>query len=68
MEWATRKTKLPQRVAGGEIRRVAHARKPPVVVPVIVIAVHIQVTLVVIAIERGEMYKASSMPLPFEYS
>ena len=43
------KTKLHGK-SSGEMKKVADASKPPVVVPVIVVAVHVHVTLVVPAI------------------
>ncbi len=37
----------------GEMKRVAQASEPPVVIPVVVVAVDIHVTLVVPPVERG---------------
>ena len=48
-----------------EMKRVAHPRKPPVVVPVVVVPVNIHLALVVPTIE-GRMYKMPSIPSPFE--
>lgn len=50
------------------MKRVANAREPPVVVPVIVVAVDVQVALVIPPLERGELCKILSIPLPPEYS
>lgn len=50
------------------MKRVADAREPPVVIPVIVVAVDVHVTLVVPPVERGELYKMPSLPLPVECS
>lgn len=41
------------------MKRVATARKPPMVVPLVVVAVDVHVTLIVPAIE-GELYGAPS--------
>lgn len=51
MEWSAHKTKLPQQIVGGEIKKVARAGKPPVVVPVIVILIHVEVPLIVVPVE-----------------
>jgi len=51
------------------MKRVADARKPPVVVPVVVVAVHKHLALVIPTVERGvALYKVSSAPLPLECS
>jgi hypothetical protein len=50
------------------MKRAANARKPPVVVPVVVVAVDVHLALVVPVVERGEMYRVPSVPLPIEYS
>ena len=60
------KTKLP-RQSGGEIKRVANAREPPVVVPVVVVAVDVELALVVPPVERDDLCEAPSVPLPFKY-
>lgn len=49
------------------MKRVATGRKPPVVVPLVVVAVDVHVTLGVPAIE-GELCGAPPMPPSFEYS
>jgi len=59
--------KLPRPKAEGEIKRVATAREPPAIIPVVVVVVDVHVTLVVPAIECG-LYGAPSVPPPFEYS
>jgi hypothetical protein len=42
-------------LCGREKKRVAHASEPPVVIPIIVVAVDVHVALVVIPlVERGE--------------
>ncbi|MCC6198814.1 hypothetical protein IT401_01190 [Candidatus Nomurabacteria bacterium] len=48
------------------MKQVADPRKPPVVVPVVVIAVHVHITLVVpvVAVEGREAYKIPSVPPP----
>ena len=52
-----------------EMKRVANARKPPVVVPVVVVAVDVHLALVVPTVERGViLYEVSSISLPLEYS
>ena len=50
------------------MKRLADTREPPVVVPVVVVAVHIHIALAVPPIERGESCDKPSKPLPFEYS
>ena len=51
------------------MKRVADASKPPVVVPVIVIAIAVHVALVVPPVEREvPAYGEPSLPLSFEYS
>ena len=51
------------------MKRVAHASKPPVVVPVVVVAVDVHLALVVPTVERGvALYGVSSISLPLEYS
>ncbi len=52
------------------MKRVAEAGKPPVVIPVVVVAVDVHVALVVPVVEGGSnvMYGMPSMPLPLEYS
>lgn len=56
MERSAHKTKLSQQIVEREIKRVANARKPPIVIPVIVVTVHVHVALVVIpTVERGEI-------------
>jgi len=66
MERTACKTKLPRHIVGGEMKQVADPRKPPVVVPVVVIAVHVHITLVVpvVAVEGREAYKIPSVPPP----
>ena len=39
------------------MKRVAHASKPPVVVPVVVVAVDVHLALVVPTVERGEIVR-----------
>jgi hypothetical protein len=54
LEWPTHKTKLPRK-SRGEKKRVANASEPPVVIPVVVVAVDVHVALVVVPlVERGE--------------
>jgi hypothetical protein len=50
------------------MKRVATHRKPPVVIPVIVVLVDIHLVLVVPAIEDrvAEKYRVASMPPPHE--
>lgn len=50
------------------MKRVAHTGKPPIVIPVIVVAVDVHLALVIPVVERGEMYKVPSRSLPIEYS
>ena len=51
------------------MKRVANTGEPPVVVPVVVVAVDVHLALVVPTVERGvALYKVSSVPLPLEYS
>lgn len=52
MERADCETKLPGK-SRGEMKIVAKPRKPPVVIPVVVVAVDVHVPLVVPAIERS---------------
>lgn len=64
--------KLNPADAGRELKRVAgtgDTREEPAVVPIVVVAVAVHVTLVVPAIEREvAMYGAPSMSLLVEYS
>jgi hypothetical protein len=50
------------------MKRVAHAREKPVVVPIVVVAVDIHVPLVVVPVTEGGrlLYDASSVPLSIE--
>jgi len=50
------------------MKRFADAREPPVVVPVVVVAVDVHVALVIVpAIERGDLYyEVPSVPPPIE--
>lgn len=51
------------------MKRVANTSERPVVVPVVVVAVDVQLALVVPTIERGvALYRVSSRSLPPEYS
>ena len=51
------------------MKRVAKTRKPPVVVPVIVVAIDVHLALVVPTVKRGvALYGVSSISLPLEYS
>ena len=50
------------------MKRVADTADPPVVVPVIVVAVDVHFALVVPPIERDELCSVPSMPLPIECS
>lgn len=59
MARTTTKTKLP-RTCGGEMKRVTTARKPPVVVPVVVVAVDVHVALVVPPVESGRIVQRAS--------
>lgn len=49
------------------MKRFAKAREPPVVVPVVVVAVDVHVALVVPAVE-GRSYEVPSVTPPLEYS
>jgi hypothetical protein len=50
------------------MKKVANTGEPPVVVPVVVVAVDVHLALVVEAVERGvALYGVSSVPLPLEY-
>jgi len=56
-------------LCSGEIKRVADAGEPPVVIPVVVVAVDVHVALVVPPVERGiALCKASPLSPPLEYS
>ena len=50
------------------MKRFSDASEPPIVVPVVVVAVDVHVALVIPAVERGELYDKPSMPPPLEYS
>lgn len=51
------------------MKRVAEAGEPPVVVPVVVVPVHIDVALAIEAIERSvALYRISPAPLSLECS
>jgi hypothetical protein len=43
------------------MKRVATPGKPPVVIPVVVVAVDVHVTLIVPAVERDELYRMPSI-------
>ena len=65
---------MPRLVRGIEMKRVAgnrNARKPPIVIPIIVIAVAVHIAHIVPPIE-GEVteraYERPSVTPPFEYS
>jgi hypothetical protein len=49
------------------MKRVAKASEPPIVVPIVVVTVDIQLALVVPVVE-GSLYEVSSVPPPLEYS
>jgi hypothetical protein len=49
-----------------EMKRVSDAGKPPVVVPVVVVAVDVHVALVVPAVERGKLCDKLSVSPPFD--
>ena len=68
MERSAYKTKLPRHKDEGEMKRIAHASEPPVVIPVIVVAVDIHIALAVPPVERGESWSVPSLPLPLECS
>ena len=57
------KTPLPKQERN---ERVAKASEPPVVIPVVVVTVDVHVTLLVPAVERGELYRVPPMPPPLE--
>ncbi len=57
------KTKLSQHEAEREIKQVATASEPPVVIPVIVVAVDVHVALVVPVVE-GVLYKVPPKSSP----
>ena len=49
------------------MKRVVKAGEPPVVVPIVVVAVDVHLALVVPAVERGvALYRESSVPPPLE--
>ena len=51
------------------MKRFANADTPPVVVPVVVVAVDVHVPLVIVpTVQRDEMYRVSSVPSPLDYS
>ncbi len=51
------------------MKRVANTGEPPVVVPVVVVAVDVHLALVVPTVEHGvALYGVSSISLPLEYS
>ena len=54
MEWATDEAKLNPAKAGREIKRVADTGEPPVVIPIVVVAIDVHVAIVVVPlVERG---------------
>lgn len=56
LEWAIDATKLSPAGAGREMKRVAVTSEPPVVVPVIVVAIDVHITLVVVPpVERDRI-------------
>ena len=61
--------KTPQPSRPGRNERVANTAEPPVVVPVVVVAVDVHVALIIVPpIERDELYKMPSSPPPLENS
>ncbi|OHB17309.1 MAG: hypothetical protein A2544_01810 [Candidatus Zambryskibacteria bacterium RIFOXYD2_FULL_43_10] len=50
------------------MKRVAEAREPPVVIPIVVVLVDVHVTLAVPMVKRGELHDKPSVSPPFEYS
>ena len=50
------------------MEQVAEASEPPVVVPVVVVAVDVHVALVIPPVERGEVCTVPSLALPVECS
>jgi hypothetical protein len=54
------------------MKRVPDPREPPIVIPIVVVAVAVHIALVVVpAVEREvavDRYEAPSWPLPIEYS
>ncbi len=50
------------------MKRIAKTREPPVVVPIVVVAVDIHLALAVPTVEGGELYRVPSVSLPLEYS
>ena len=55
MERTAGQTKLPSQGRLGRNERVAKASEPPVVVPVVVVAVDVHVALVIPPVERGKI-------------
>jgi len=49
------------------MKRVAKPREPPIVVPVVVVAIDVHLALVVPVVEHGELYKMPSVPPPLEF-
>ena len=50
------KTKLSRRKVGREMKRIAEPSKPPIVIPVVVVAVDVHVTLVVVPLVKGDRF------------
>lgn len=50
------------------MKRVANTRKPPIVIPVVVVVVDIHIAIVIEVVERGNLCKISSVPPSLEYS
>ena len=65
MEWAIIKTKLSHKIRR-EMKRIAEASEPPVVIPLVVVAVDVHITLVVVPTVEGNLYRSPSILSPIE--
>ncbi len=63
MDSLQNKTPLPKQERN---ERVAKTSEPPVVIPVVVVAVDIHITVIVPTVESRKLYRMPSMPPPLE--
>jgi hypothetical protein len=49
------------------MKRIANTSEEPIVIPVVVVLIHIEVPLVTVAVEDSVLYKVASVAPPFEY-
>lgn len=65
---SSRDKTAPRGMRGADMKRVADTGEKPVVVPIVVVAVDVHVTLVVVPAIEGGLCEVPSVPPPLEYS